>query len=350
MFLFGSSETRKWRKNVSAANDAYARGDIDTAQAHWLQAIEAARSPNGNRADFASALVHLGSLHLIAAEYGDAEKYLREALSLGNSELAAKKLEAAEYERTQLREHDSLRRDRQQVADAFVTTTPNRPNVLNNMAVPLRHQGETKWAIALLRRADRLEPNNPSFLNNLGNVLRQDGQSAEAIAVLQRSIQLRPDHPPTLNNLGYALRMRRQPKEAVAMLQRSLALRPAYPTTLNNLALALMECGDPAKARSVFQDLSSATEEHIKFYTRLVAGNVSDFDGAWRAVSASLSIEGARELREDLECLSHCGVAGATEALSKLRPHLASRPVSFMRPSAFLSFAQSWAAQQMMQI
>ncbi|MGD9364709.1 MAG: tetratricopeptide repeat protein [Desulfobacteraceae bacterium] len=354
-FGYLSSPAKLWSKSDSAARGALARGDTDAAETHWRESLKIARKSDLPPINRATALLRLGYLHLLVAEYSQAELSLHEAEKFGRStkhgsELASVEreidasLEALRYEQTRCRQHSSLSSERERIADAYVARLPGPPNMLNNMAIQLRHLAETKWAIALLKRAVSLEPNNPALLNNLGNVLRQDTQVAEAVRILRRSMELRPDHPSTLNNLGYALRMDRKPEEAIPVFVRSLELRPKNPTTMNNLALAYIESGNTKEARRLFSELKYSEVPQIKFYAQLVTGDSVDFENIWITIEPTMSIKMQRELLEDLTILNKCKVEGATNALDRLKSYIGLGAVKFMRTSEMLSFIQNWAS------
>ncbi len=353
-FSYKSLPAKRCSKSDSAARGALARGDTDAAETHWRESLKIARRSDLPPINRATALLRLGYLYLLVAEYSQAELSLHEANNFcrstkHGSELASVEreidaaLEALKYEQTRCREHSSLSSERERIAEAYVARLPGPPNMLNNMAIQLRHLAETKWAIALLKRAVSLEPNNAALLNNLGNVLRQDTQSAEAVRILRRSMELRPDHPSTLNNLGYALRMDRKPEEAIPVFVRSLELRPKNPTTMNNLALAYIESGNTKEARRLFSELKYSEVPQIKFYAQLVAGDSVGFENIWIAIEKKLSIEMKRELLEDITILNKCKVEGATKALDRLKSYIGLGAVKFMRTSEMLSFIQNWA-------
>lgn len=349
MPLLKSRKLREYRKQFRMAIRACKRGDLDAAEAAFEAALQVARSPEIPSRSLATTLYHAGSLHLLLAEYRNAEKTLLEARALLPSDIPgieiAERLHALRIETQESRESPVLREERQRLADTFVgtmpflRTMPRRSGLLNNLAISLRHAGETKWALAILGLALEADKNNPAFLGNLGNVLTQDGRYAEAVSILRRSLELRPGHPPTLSNLGYALRMSDQLDEASSVLGQSLLLRPDHPQTMNNLALTYVAQGQAGEASRLFETISDAGTGHMCAYARLALGEVVSHEDILGDDTGSVA---QQELRQNLQLIRRFE-RDNTVRLRELDRHIRLLPpwrLKFMRPSALLTYVE----------
>jgi tetratricopeptide (TPR) repeat protein len=89
-----------------------------------------------------------------------------------------------------------------------------------------------------LRAELLLRPEDPQMLLDLSNLLMDNGQSRAAIACLKRMITLDPQSVSGWQNLAVAQFMRGHYADGIASCQQALKLEPENTLTIYNLALA----------------------------------------------------------------------------------------------------------------
>jgi predicted O-linked N-acetylglucosamine transferase (SPINDLY family) len=177
---------------------------------------------------------------------------------------------------------------------------PERPSVMNNLAVVLFQLKKYIEAKRLCERLLEIDPKDATALLHLGNC--QVGlKSAEAALVsYERALQIRPDDADTLTNCGNALLELRRPEEALASCDRALAVKPDLAEALSNRAKALRELERPEDALASFE---RALEIRPVFFEALQGlGNVLVDLGRYQ--EAADSYEKALAISPDFEYLS----------------------------------------------
>ncbi len=115
-------------------------------------------------------------------------------------------------------------------------------------------------AIHKFREVLTQDPDNPLALANLGACLGRTGQTREAIAPLRRVVALEPGDPKTRCNLGLALLAEPGGRdEAIAQFQAALAIDPGRVQALAGLAEAEMAQGRPAEAVTYWRRVAVIT-------------------------------------------------------------------------------------------
>lgn len=89
---------------------------------------------------------------------------------------------------------------------------------LNQQALDLLQQGDTRGAVALLQSAQRENPRDVEIASNLGYALLKDQRAKEAVSVLSDALVLDPRRTSTWAPLGEALSQSGQQAEAAAAL------------------------------------------------------------------------------------------------------------------------------------
>jgi Flp pilus assembly protein TadD len=123
---------------------------------------------------------------------------------------------------------------------------PRHSNSLHVLGVIAYQTGRRDLAVELIGNAIAINPGEASLHSNLGNLLLEQGQIDRAIACYRRAVFLHPNFPQALNNLGNALRARKELDEAIACYRRAVDLKPDDAETHYNLSMALLANGDMA--------------------------------------------------------------------------------------------------------
>jgi tetratricopeptide (TPR) repeat protein len=138
--------------------------------------------------------------------------------------------------------------------DQAIKLQPENVNFLANSIEVLRKADNPKQAIAMGKRAIRIDPNNPGAHSNLGLAYYDCGDLIEAEASQRRAITLNPDFVPALNNLGSIARDNGDKSLAIEYYKKALRANPSYGEAANNLTAALIEDERYSEAEALTQD------------------------------------------------------------------------------------------------
>jgi Flp pilus assembly protein TadD len=122
-----------------------------------------------------------------------------------------------------------------------------------NYAAALRAAGETKQAVAVMRKATIYNPNDREVLAAFGKALAGDGQFTEALATVRRA--QRADNPDwqLLAAEGGILDSLGQQQDARERYRQALVLAPGEPQILNNLGMSYVLTNELERAEEVLQ-------------------------------------------------------------------------------------------------
>jgi len=106
----------------------------------------------------------------------------------------------------------------------------DNPEFFNDIGVLHHRTGDTKKALACLRKADALQPCNPETLKNLGWALLGEGADDEAVDTYIKVADIAPDDVEVLSILGNLSLRYGQEESARRFFERVLAIDPANPS------------------------------------------------------------------------------------------------------------------------
>jgi tetratricopeptide (TPR) repeat protein len=155
------------------------------------------------------------------------------------------------------------------VCRQIIESRPGNADAQNILGVTLAAVGQTKDAVAALKRAIKINANAASYHANLGEILRQAGQLDEAKAALDAAIKLDPNNAQALNNLGIVHYEQKKFSEAVEYYRKALKVRPAMAEALNNLGNALRVSGDIDGAMQAYQEALTQRAVYPEVYNNL---------------------------------------------------------------------------------
>ncbi len=157
----------------------------------------------------------------------------------------------------------------ERVCRQIIAARPGNADAHNILGVSLAALGNSKEAVAELRRAIKINAQAPSYQANLGEILRQNGKLDEAAEVLEAAVKLDPNNAQVLNNLGIIAYERRNFAQAVDYYRRALALNPNMAEALNNLGNALRMTGDIDGAMHAYQEALTQRAVYPEVYNNL---------------------------------------------------------------------------------
>jgi len=164
---------------------------------------------------------------------------------------------------------------------------PDTAEILNNLALSLREEGNHEAARPLLERALAINEKalgaehaaTATSVNNLALLLRDQGDLAAARPLFERALAsvekaFGAEHPATaasLGNLGLVLKDEGDLAAARSLLERALAIdekalgadHPDTANDLSNLALLLKQAGDLAGARALYERALAINEKAL---------------------------------------------------------------------------------------
>ena len=147
-----------------------------------------------------------------------------------------------------------------------------------NYAAALRAAGETKQAVAVMRKAAIYHTQDREVLAAFGKALAADGQFQEALSTVRRA--QREDNPDwqLLSTEGGILDSLAQHDQARTRYRQALVLAPGEPQILNNLGLSLALTGELDQAEEVLRQAAASpkatlkTRENLALVLELKAG------------------------------------------------------------------------------
>ena len=164
------------------------RGEVDSAIAHYQEALEIKPDLAGAHNDLGNALAGRGQVDLAVAHY-------RQALKI----------------------------------------KPDFAEAHNDLGKALAGRGEVDSAIAHYQKALEIKPDNELAYNNLGVALAGRGQVDAAMACFRKALEIKPSYAEAHYNLGIALAGRGQIDAAMACFRKALEIKPSYAEARYNL-------------------------------------------------------------------------------------------------------------------
>jgi len=181
----------------------------------------------------------------------DAERLAREILRANAGQLQA----------TKILGYALLMQDRAAEAIAPLekaARTSRDPEAETQLAIALRHAGDSDKAQVWLRRAVKRMPPFAAAFHELGYVLNSLGRSAEAIDVLKQGVAVAPMMPEMAVQLGFVCAAANDHANAGAAFAHALAINPVHADALHGFAILLMTRGDFRQAADLFRRAVSA--------------------------------------------------------------------------------------------
>lgn len=140
-----------------------------------------------------------------------------------------------------------------------VDSNPSYETALRFYSFNLAYMGRIEEALALARRAQRLDPVSPGAQMNVGVILYFARRYDDAVMAIKETLDLDPDFGPAYVTLGRIYVAKGMPDRAVAELERARDLMGRRPDVLTPYAYALARAGRQREARTMLdglQDLS----------------------------------------------------------------------------------------------
>lgn len=215
-------------------------------------------------------------------------------------------------------------RDALVLADRLLRRNPRHADALHIRALAAYRDGNATQGVELLRRA----PPRVDLLTDLGVLHRANGDHSAAEASYRHALRLVGQFAPALGNLGNLLLDTARPAEAEVMFRDALDVAPDQPWLLRGLALALLARQDNVGAEAALRQALDMAPDDAEAHETL--GCLCGQTG--RPIEAEVHHRAALPtLRQRHRCLGNLAVALQTqgrheEAEDCYRQALAAHP------------------------
>lgn len=178
--------------------------------------------------DNLEALTHLGQLYYLSNQFQDAREVLDQGLlqAPGNATL--------HFWRALVAQEEGKWEDAVLHMKQAAKNNPD-PSLLLRLATYYSRLGQTKEAIRVLCRLQKLQPENPDFMYYLALAYEDTGKPRSAIRWLTRALAIRPDQPELHFHLALNWDKRKRFDRAEAHLIKSIEQDPENALAMNYL-------------------------------------------------------------------------------------------------------------------
>jgi len=146
---------------------------------------------------------------------------------------------------------------------------PDRPSILNNLAVVLQLQGKHMESLGCSERLLDMNERDASAWMNRGNAEAGLKLLPQALASYDRALEITPDYADALVNRASALAMSHRQGEALDDLQRALEIVPDHLEARINRAGVLVDLHRPEEALADYQRCLEREPENAKILSSL---------------------------------------------------------------------------------
>jgi tetratricopeptide (TPR) repeat protein len=170
---------------------------------------------------------------------------------------------------------------------------------MNNKAAEALARGRVDDAYAWARAGIVRDPGFASTYNTLGVVYLRHGRPARAEAALRHGLALAPDNAHALSNLVQALARQGRADEARTVAQRLKAVETAAPIGYFERGQQAMREGNPALARTLFEQAVRRGGDFHEFHFALAQAlvGVGDYERATRQLELARRHSGTPKLQ-----------------------------------------------------
>jgi tetratricopeptide (TPR) repeat protein len=151
----------------------------------------------------------------------------------------------------------------------WFTLDPLLPASLYKLSLAYNDLGQTKNALAVLKKAIALAPYYPLLHDGLGNAFADLGQIEDAIAAYKLAIALDPYFSSPHYNLGLLYLDLGQIEDAIAAFKQAIALDPNDASPHNNLGTAYHKLGQTKDAIAAFKQAITLDPKNASHHNNL---------------------------------------------------------------------------------
>ncbi|MEM7172847.1 MAG: sulfotransferase [Pseudomonadota bacterium] len=169
-------------------------------------------------------------------------------------------------------------------------------DALHLLGVIALHRNDAERAVYLIGRALSSAPQEPTYLNNMANALKAQGNLASAAEHAQKAVSFRPGYAEALNTLGTIYLAESKAQQAIEAFQTALRARPDYTEAAANLGDAFLAIGQAEAARESYQKALAAAPRNVDVLLRLgrLAFQIRSFDEAGQIFSQACRLAPGR--------------------------------------------------------
>jgi tetratricopeptide (TPR) repeat protein len=144
-----------------------------------------------------------------------------------------------------------------------VSASPKDANARKSYGVALYATGDLNGAKEQYEEASKIDDTDAITFNNLGNTYRDLQEVDKAIEAYNKAIALNPKSLNSYSNLANVqMYSKNKPQDAIATYKKGLIQLPDNIQLLQLLAVAYEQSGDPANARTTYQNILKIEPEN----------------------------------------------------------------------------------------
>jgi tetratricopeptide (TPR) repeat protein len=216
------------------AEAQWGKGELELARQHYLAGLRQEPGDTTTLLDLSELLCEMGRTD-------EAEEKIRRAVELAPDAPAAH----FALGRWLLRRHAA---GAETALQRTIQLDPTYPGAHLQLARVFQARQNNTEARRQLRAELLLRPDDPQILMDLANLLVDLGETRPALACLKRLVQFQPENARAWQNLAVVQFMRHRYSEGIASSAEALRHNPRNIMAIHNLALALGKTGDHDQA------------------------------------------------------------------------------------------------------
>ncbi len=211
---------------------------------------------------------------------------------------------------------------------SLLISTPEDADVLSLLGTVLVAKGDGTEAVALIKRAIKLDPKAALFRFHLGNAFMSLEQYLQAAAAFKQTIMLEPSMAEAHYNLGNAVRLVGDWNSAIEAYREAIKIRPAYAEAHSNLALALVRDKHFAEALKEAQSAVVGAPDYAEGWLTLcnVAEKFGDYSLSLTAGKRAVELAPDNPMTHFGYGVALCRLDRYTEAIPVYQRALAIKP------------------------
>jgi tetratricopeptide (TPR) repeat protein len=186
--------------------------------------------------------------HATAGDMAGAERYLRRAIEVDDTQLTAYGMLGQLY--LSQNRLDEARKE----FDTLAARQTKPVAALTMSGMILQNQGQLQEARKRYEQALAIDSRAPVAANNLAWLQVEAGENLDvALQLAQTAVSASPDTPEIRDTLGWIYYKKNLPQQAIPQFERSVAKAPENATYRYHLGLAYLQAGDTSRGRASLQ-------------------------------------------------------------------------------------------------
>lgn len=174
--------------------------------------------------------------------------------------------------------------------EEILKINPKNSEVLGNMGVLCRLEGDIKKAIAYYIEAIKINPKNPLVFNNLGNAFKEVRNYKMAIRAYSDAIKINPKDFNAYNNLGIVYETINDYNRAIAAYKEAVKINPKHAKSINNIAVVLYKQKRYKESAQIFEIALQQDPNYFEVYSNKGAAynKAKEYDKAIESLETAI--------------------------------------------------------------